>query len=145
MIANSHPFEQLAQKTMFPEPSTEYNPVSGFAEDWSWTSEVAKARWRGKEEKSFSGSALPDHQLVCTGCPTPTTYEPKFHWEISPIESDCVLCVQSQGKSTSACCFLFQRMRCGTFPSFWKMWKNPGHQILLEGPIFPMSCLSKTS
>ena len=39
---------------------------------------------RSKEEKSFSGSASSDHQLACTGCPTPTTYEPEFHWEDFP-------------------------------------------------------------
>lgn len=39
---------------------------------------------RSKEEKSFSGSASSDHQLACTGCPTPTTYEPKFPWEDFP-------------------------------------------------------------
>ena len=39
---------------------------------------------RSKEEKSASGSASSDHQLARTGCPTPTTYEPKFHWEDFP-------------------------------------------------------------
>ena len=35
MIANSHPSEQLAQKTVFPEPSTYHNPLSCFAKEGS--------------------------------------------------------------------------------------------------------------
>ena len=52
MIANSHPSEQLAQKTVFPEPSTYHNPVSGFAKEGSWASEGVEARWGAKKRKA---------------------------------------------------------------------------------------------
>ena len=52
MIANSHPSEQLAQKTVFPEPSTYHNPLSCFAKEGSWTSEGAETRWGAKKRKA---------------------------------------------------------------------------------------------